>query len=580
MNFNIANLGSLPSDHMPVPGGQLDIAALGMEDDDHFAHILRDQDRRDVMRDQDRRDDQADFDAKERDAVSSRDGRSDRAAEDKQVRSDTAAEKQNPERRDTLDETKGSEAERPERQDHRENENAADERPGQDEHAARNDDEAPARQNEGKQDDLPSDRGVGEQTADAARTDAASRTQNQHAADTLLNLVNGDGPERPQAAQAIQPATPDALAANTLPNPMPAKPITVDAKADNAGKVDPVALKPEQAVQTKSDKSATPRLRGGQPKHGGDFMAEGLPRPQTNQLANGNTASQPMIQNQRIGEGPQPAGMPADQAANVATATSSQGGNAVRELQLTVTPERTGRAELPVLTLRNDAPATPTNQPTMPSQSAAAAQPLPQPVVSQAMEGDGGTRMLPPVEDSGKASNGNTTNNASSTATSTTTSATAKAAAATQQTATADVRSPGIQVAMQLSKAIQNGIDRVTIRLDPAELGRVEVKMEVGHDGRVIALVAAERPETLEALRNDSRSLERALQEAGLETDADSLNFSLDQGGQQGGALEDETGGGKGGGLGNEDGEGDEELAGDDDVLPQIVSNRALDISV
>ncbi|MBL0931239.1 MAG: flagellar hook-length control protein FliK, partial [Alphaproteobacteria bacterium] len=38
---------------------------------------------------------------------------------------------------------------------------------------------------------------------------------------------------------------------------------------------------------------------------------------------------------------------------------------------------------------------------------------------------------------------------------------------------------------------------------------------------------AAEQAHTLEALRNDSRQLERALQEAGLKPDAGGLNFSM-----------------------------------------------------
>jgi hypothetical protein len=51
--------------------------------------------------------------------------------------------------------------------------------------------------------------------------------------------------------------------------------------------------------------------------------------------------------------------------------------------------------------------------------------------------------------------------------------------------------------------------------------------MEIAKDGRLSAVILAEKPETLDILRSDVRGLERALQEAGLKTDAGSLNFGL-----------------------------------------------------
>ena len=83
------------------------------------------------------------------------------------------------------------------------------------------------------------------------------------------------------------------------------------------------------------------------------------------------------------------------------------------------------------------------------------------------------------------------------------------------------------QVAVRISKAIAEGADRIEIRLKPASLGHVRVAMEVGHDGRVLAVVTADRPDTLDMLKQDSRSLERALQDAGLKTDSNSLSFNL-----------------------------------------------------
>ena len=83
------------------------------------------------------------------------------------------------------------------------------------------------------------------------------------------------------------------------------------------------------------------------------------------------------------------------------------------------------------------------------------------------------------------------------------------------------------QVKVNITRAAQEGADRITIQLKPAELGRIEVKLEVQANGQVQAIVTADRPETLDVLRQDARGLERALQDAGLKTDPNGLSFIL-----------------------------------------------------
>ena len=83
------------------------------------------------------------------------------------------------------------------------------------------------------------------------------------------------------------------------------------------------------------------------------------------------------------------------------------------------------------------------------------------------------------------------------------------------------------QVVLQLRRAVADGIDRLTVQLKPASLGRVDVQMEVGHDGRLQAVISAERPETLHMLQRDARALTTALNDAGLQTDSGSLSFNL-----------------------------------------------------
>lgn len=86
---------------------------------------------------------------------------------------------------------------------------------------------------------------------------------------------------------------------------------------------------------------------------------------------------------------------------------------------------------------------------------------------------------------------------------------------------------PAVQIGLQIFKAATQQVERLVVQLEPAELGRVEVRLEFGQENRVSAIIAAERPETLDALQRDIRLLERGLQDAGLRLDSNSLSFSL-----------------------------------------------------
>lgn len=67
------------------------------------------------------------------------------------------------------------------------------------------------------------------------------------------------------------------------------------------------------------------------------------------------------------------------------------------------------------------------------------------------------------------------------------------------------------------------------IRLDPPELGRIHVRLDVDRDGNVLPRLMVDRAETLDLLRRDAPQLERALQDAGLKADAQTMQFSLRQ---------------------------------------------------
>jgi flagellar hook-length control protein FliK len=102
----------------------------------------------------------------------------------------------------------------------------------------------------------------------------------------------------------------------------------------------------------------------------------------------------------------------------------------------------------------------------------------------------------------------------------------------------------GEQVNIMSSRTPQ-GDQHMRIQLDPPELGQVAIELKFGKDNSVKAHISVERPETLALLQKDSASLQKALEDAGLQADSGSLEFSLDQGGdsQNGESFGDKKGG-------------------------------------
>ncbi|HEY8594576.1 MAG TPA: flagellar hook-length control protein FliK [Devosiaceae bacterium] len=95
------------------------------------------------------------------------------------------------------------------------------------------------------------------------------------------------------------------------------------------------------------------------------------------------------------------------------------------------------------------------------------------------------------------------------------------------------------QVAFEMARQVQNGQSRFQIRLDPPELGRIDVKMRVDSAGNVHAHLTVDHPGTFDMLQRDARGLERALANAGVDDSRTTLEFSLrqdqaDSGTQQG----------------------------------------------
>jgi flagellar hook-length control protein FliK len=92
---------------------------------------------------------------------------------------------------------------------------------------------------------------------------------------------------------------------------------------------------------------------------------------------------------------------------------------------------------------------------------------------------------------------------------------------------TAAVPLAGLAVA--ITTQAHAGNKHFEIRLDPPELGRIDVKLDVDRDGNVSTRLVVDRSDTLDLLKRDASALERALQQSGLKTSDNALEFSLRQ---------------------------------------------------
>ena len=92
---------------------------------------------------------------------------------------------------------------------------------------------------------------------------------------------------------------------------------------------------------------------------------------------------------------------------------------------------------------------------------------------------------------------------------------------------TAAATVPVAHLALQIASQARKGLSRFEIRMDPPELGRVDVRLDMGSDGSVTTRMIVERAETLDLLQRDARALERALGDAGFSAGEGSLQFSL-----------------------------------------------------
>jgi hypothetical protein len=111
------------------------------------------------------------------------------------------------------------------------------------------------------------------------------------------------------------------------------------------------------------------------------------------------------------------------------------------------------------------------------------------------------------------------------------------AAAVAMPTAAADPaatsHAPATSLASQVAPALvslahaPDGAQRLTLRLDPPELGQVQIRIDRPQDAPARVEITVQKPETLTLLLRDQPQLQRALDQAGVPPDGRSVTFHM-----------------------------------------------------
>jgi flagellar hook-length control protein FliK len=94
-------------------------------------------------------------------------------------------------------------------------------------------------------------------------------------------------------------------------------------------------------------------------------------------------------------------------------------------------------------------------------------------------------------------------------------------------TAASGTAVPLAGLAVAIASRAQAGSNQFDIRLDPPELGRIDVRLGVDGNGQATTHVTVDRPDTLQLLQNQQPQLQQALEQAGLKTADNGLQFTL-----------------------------------------------------
>ena len=104
---------------------------------------------------------------------------------------------------------------------------------------------------------------------------------------------------------------------------------------------------------------------------------------------------------------------------------------------------------------------------------------------------------------------------------------------ATAQAAPVPVAETVSRLAAQIVQTAQGATSEFTLSLHPAELGGVQVKIQVDRRGGVSASMTFDNPQSAAELKAHAGDLKAALNQAGFDVSDDGLTFNLNGRGQQ-----------------------------------------------
>jgi flagellar hook-length control protein FliK len=119
--------------------------------------------------------------------------------------------------------------------------------------------------------------------------------------------------------------------------------------------------------------------------------------------------------------------------------------------------------------------------------------------------------------------------------------------AATQGPSGAATQAPPAAVAFLSSEIVKQASGKTTsfnIELHPADLGKVDVKLQIQSDGQLAARMSFDNPAAAASFQANADSLRHSLQQAGFQVGGDALTFT--SGGGQQGAADSGAGGSNG----------------------------------
>lgn len=83
------------------------------------------------------------------------------------------------------------------------------------------------------------------------------------------------------------------------------------------------------------------------------------------------------------------------------------------------------------------------------------------------------------------------------------------------------------QLALAIGQAVSGDVRQLSVQLSPEELGGLEITVDFADERRVAVTILAERPETLDLLRGETRQLERLLGQQGVSLAAGGFELGL-----------------------------------------------------